>query len=114
MKLVLDEMYASFIAGELRRRGHDVVSVHEGPGRGTTDEEVFEFAQAAGRAIATENVRDFRPLVEALATAGGHHAGVVLATEKRWPRRDPGKLIKALDELLRTTTGQPIDTELWL
>lgn len=61
----------------------------------------------------TENVRDYRPLAEALRAAGGSHAGLVLTTEKRWPRGNPGSLIAALDRLLTSTTEQPVDTELW-
>ncbi len=114
MKLLLDEMYASFIAGELRARGHDVISVHEAPGRGTPDEAVFAFARAEGRAIVTENVSDFRPLAEAVLAGDGSHAGVVFTTEKRWPRNDPGALIAALEQLLASTPDQPTDVELWL
>ena len=47
--LLLDEMYPSLIARELRARGHDMVSVHESPGGGTPDEQVFAFAQAEKR-----------------------------------------------------------------
>jgi predicted nuclease of predicted toxin-antitoxin system len=114
LKLLLDEMYPSLIAGELRARGHDVVSVHETPGRGTPDDEVFDHARSAGRAIVTENIRDYRPLAEALLVAGESHAGVVFTTEKRWPRSDPGALIAALEHLLASTSEQPIDSELWL
>jgi hypothetical protein len=114
LKLLLDEMYASFIAEDLRVRGHDVISVHEAPGRGTSDEDVFAFARAEGRAIVTENISDFRPLAEAVLAADGSHAGVVFTTEKRWPRSDPGAVIHALDELLKATSGQPVDAELWL
>jgi predicted nuclease of predicted toxin-antitoxin system len=114
LKLLLDEMYASFIAEELRARGHDVTSVHEAPGRGTPDEDLFEFARGEGRAIVTENVSDFRPLAEAQLAAGGNHAGVVFTTEKRWSRRDPGGLINALDALLKASVDQPLDAELWL
>lgn len=114
MKLLLDEMYPSLIADELRVRSHDVVSVHEAPGRGTTDDEVFNHARSNGRAIVTENVRDYRPLAEALLVAEESHAGVVFTTEKRWPRSDPGALISAFDELLMSTSEQPVDVELWL
>lgn len=107
-------MYASLIADELRARGHDVVSVHQTPGRATPDDELLDHARSQGRAVVTENVRDFRPLAEALLAAGGSHAGVVFTTEKRWPRRDPGALITALDELLTLMTEQPVDAELWL
>jgi predicted nuclease of predicted toxin-antitoxin system len=114
LKLLLDEMYPSLIADELRDRGHDVMSVHEAPGRGTADDEVFDHARSDGRAIVTENVRDYRPLAEALLVAGESHAGVVFTTDKRWPRSDPGALIAALDGLLTAMPEQPVDAELWL
>ena len=90
-------MYPSLIARELRARGHDVVSVHESPGSGTPDEQLLDHARAEGRALLTENVRDYRPLAEALLVAGDSHAGLVFTTEKRWPRASPGALITALD-----------------
>ncbi len=114
MKLLLDEMYPSLIARELRARGHDVVSVHESPGSGTSDEQLLDHARAEGRALLTENVRDYRPLAEALLVAGGRHAGLVFTTEKRWPRTNPGALITSLDGLLASTSEQPVDAELWL
>jgi hypothetical protein len=113
LKLLLDEMYPRFIAEQLRARGHDVVSAHETPGSGTADEDVFEHARTTGRAVLTENVRDYRPLAEALLAAGESHAGLVFTTDKRWPRSDPGALIAALDTLLASTSDQPIDSELW-
>ena len=59
MKLLLDEMYPIFISRELRARGHDVVSVHEAPGGGSPDDEVLDYASSEGRAVVTENVRDY-------------------------------------------------------
>jgi hypothetical protein len=114
LKLLLDEMYPAFIAEKLRERGHAVVSVHDSPGGGTSDEDVFAFAQDEGRAVVTENVSDYRPLAEGALAAGEHHAGVVFTTDKRWPRSEPGALITALDELLNSTPGDPMDVEFWL
>jgi len=114
LKLLLDEMYPSLIARELRARGHDVASVHESPGSGTSDEQVLDYARSEGRAVLTENVRDYRPLVEALLAAGDSHGGIVFTTDKRWPRSDPGSLITALDGLLVSTPEQPVDAEFWL
>jgi len=114
LKLLLDEMYPSLIATELRGLGHDVLSVHESPGSGTPDEQVLDHARSEGRAVLTENVRDFRPLAEALLAAGESHAGLLFTTDKRWPRNDPGHLITALDELLTSTSEQPVNAELWL
>ena len=58
MKLLLDEMYPRVIAERLGGRGHDVVSVHDAPGRGAPDPEVLEYARSEGRALVTENIRD--------------------------------------------------------
>ena len=90
MKALLDEMYPRLIADALRTRGHDVISAHEAPGSGATDETVLDYARSEGRAVVTENVRDYRPLADALHTTGQSHAGLVFTTEKRWPRREPG------------------------
>ena len=114
MKLLLDEMYPSLIASELRARGHDVVSVHESPGSGTSDEQVLDHARSEGRAVVSENVRDYRPLAEALLATGESHAGLVFTTEKHWPRADSGSLITALDALLTARQRQPSDAEIWL
>lgn len=107
-------MYPSFIAEELRARGHDVASVHEAPGSGTTDQAVFGHARSEGRTVVTENVRDYRPLAEAFLAAGERHSGLIFTTNKRWPRSDPGALIVALETLLASTPDQPVDSELWL
>jgi uncharacterized protein with PIN domain len=114
LKLLLDEMYPSLIARELRARGHDVVSVHESIASGTPDEQVLDDARFEGRAVVTENVRDYRPLAEALLADGDSHAGVTFTTAKRWPRSDPGGLITALEQLLTSRSEQPVDIELWL
>ncbi len=107
-------MYPGLIARELQARGHDAVSVHAAPGRGTTDEEVLDYACEEGRAVVTENIRDYRPMAEARLAAQESHSGLVFTTEKRWPRSNVGAPITALDQLLTATPEQPIDLELWL
>jgi predicted nuclease of predicted toxin-antitoxin system len=107
-------MFPSVIARELQTRGYDTVSVHESPGRGSTDEQVFDFAQAEARAIVTENIRDFRPLANMKIDAGGTHAGLIFTTGKRWPRTNLGALISALEQLLASTSEQPNDAKIWL
>ena len=114
MKLLLDEMYPRQIATELRRRGHDASSVHDTPGSGATDEAVFDHARAEGSAIVTENIRDYRPLAQAIHDAGEAHSGLILTTAKRWPRHDPGALITALDELLTANPHGCVNEERWL
>jgi Domain of unknown function (DUF5615) len=114
VKLLLDEMYPRVIADQLRGRGHDVISVQDAPGRGSPDHEVLEYARLEGRAIVTENVRDFRPLAERQIEAGETHAGLVFTTDRRWPRHDVGALIDALDRLLVEHPDQPVTKEIWL
>jgi predicted nuclease of predicted toxin-antitoxin system len=112
VRLLLDEMYSAALAEQLRARGHDVVSVHElddGRLEGAPDEEVFAAAAAAGRALVTENVPDFRRL-EAAAVAQGEPAPpLVFTTSRQFPRGDPrtaGSLVRALDALVRA--GSPL------
>ena len=90
MKLLLDEMYSATVAVELRRRGFDVVSVHDPDYRhleGASDQHVFGAAVALERAIVTENVSDFRRLETGALARGEPHPGLVYATNRQFPRR---------------------------
>jgi hypothetical protein len=117
MKLLLDEMWPSPIADQLRRRGHDVVAVAERPElRGQADPAIFAFAQAEGRTILTENVPDYRLLVAFELQHGGSHAGIIYTTNRRFPRHDSrttGRLVIALDKLLRDGLAAT-NLEIWL
>lgn len=119
MRLLLDEMYAPAIAVELRARGHDVLSAHEGAGPGLVggdDSHVLAFARREARALVTENVRDFRPLESALLADGAHHAGLVYTSNLQFPRADPattGRLVRALDALL-TAAPDLLDRAIFL
>ena len=104
MKLLLDEMWSPAIADQLRRRDHDAVAVAERPElRGQSDPVIFAAAQAEGRAVVTENVVDYRPLAAQELQDGRSHAGLILTSNRRFPRhesRTAGRLVTALDELL--------------
>lgn len=106
MRLLLDEMYPASIAEQLRARHFDVVSVHEtglSHLEGAPDEDVFAAAVALRRAIVTENVPDFRRLEVAALSRGQPAPGLVLTTNRRFPRGRPettGRLVTALAELL--------------
>ena len=106
MKLLLDEMYPATVAVQLRRRGHDAVSIHDPDHRwleGEPDVKVFTAALSEGRAIVTENVPDYRRLeMEALAD-GKAVPGLVFTTNRRFPRGRAGTvghLVIALVALL--------------
>ncbi len=104
MKLLLDEMLDREIAVQLRQLGHDVVAVQERPEWWGTPDDVLlaDVAYRAGRALVTDNLRDFLPLHAALLASGRHHAGLVLAPSSRYPRskRALGRWVNALHALL--------------
>lgn len=116
MKLLLDEMWPHSVAEALRRRGHDVVAVTALPDlRGKSDETLFTVGLAEGRAIVTENARDFRRLATTAIHAGRDHPLLILTGNRRWPRANPGtlgRLVEALDALL--TADDTIEGEHWL
>lgn len=116
MKLLLDEMWSPVLARALRERGHDVVAVAERPElRGRSDEVIFEEAYVRGRVIVTENVLDYRPLAAAAARAGRTNPGLILTSNRAFPRasrRTVGRLVLALDTLL--STGEAVAGEHWL
>ena len=116
MKLLLDEMWSPAVAEELRRRGHDAEAVAARPDlRGASDETLFTVGLAEGRAIVTENVKDFRELATTASRAGRDHPPLILTSSRAWPRANPGtigRLIKALDALL--TADDAIEGERWL
>jgi hypothetical protein len=78
VSLLLDQHYSPEIADQLRRRGHDVIAVSERPElRGLADEAHLATAPGQRRAIVTENVGDFRPLLANAARAGTANYGLV-------------------------------------
>lgn len=103
MKLLLDEHYSPRIAEDLRAQGHDVIAVVELSAlTGLPDRTLITVARDGGRALVTENVGDFIPIVTELARIGTSHAGIILTNPHRFPRsRDGmGRLVEALSDLL--------------
>lgn len=117
MKILLDEMWSSAIAIQLRAREHDVVAVSEREDlRAKPDEIVFQAAQSEGRAIVTDNAVDFRPLAAAVIHHGQFHQGLILTSNRRSPRRDSrttGRLVVALEALIRANPSLQ-NLEHWL
>jgi hypothetical protein len=104
VRLCLDEHYAGQIAETLRERGHDVVAASEKPElRGLGDRELLSVTQAEQRALLTENVSDFMPLVHELAARNEDHWGFVFSSPTSLPRGTGtiGLFVEALHLLLR-------------
>jgi nucleoside-diphosphate-sugar epimerase len=122
MRLLLDELCPPGIAEALRERGHDVVSLHDPSHRhlrGLPDANVLAAAADEHRAVVTDDIRDFLPLHrELIARAPGRH-GLVLFTNRSFPRHRPDPFIRAmvapLDDLLTSNIGDAPDGRvIWL
>jgi len=112
VRLLLDEHYSPKIADELRKRGHDVACATDrddvpGPG----DRELWSLVFAEGRALMTENVADFMPLVREAGAAGERHFGIVFTSPRALPRGlgTIGRSIELLDSFL---SDRPADDAL--
>jgi hypothetical protein len=85
--LLLDEHYSESIAQALRATGHDVMAVVARPElRGAPDAEIFRWASAEGSRVVTENIRDYRPLLQRAIAAGETPAALLLVPPRRFPR----------------------------
>lgn len=117
MKLLLDEMWSPVVALQLRQRDHDVAAVAERPDlRTQPDAMIFLRAQAEERTVVTENVADYRQLAAYEMHQGRRHHGLILTTNRRFPRHDArtvGRLVTALEQLL-LSGAELTDGEYWL
>ena len=53
---------------------------------GLPDEDLVRVATAEGRAVVTENVKDFASAHQHILAAGQQHSGLILANSRRFPR----------------------------
>jgi hypothetical protein len=116
-RLLLDEMFSPAIAAELCERGHDMTSVADRPDlRAKSDEEIFAWASAERRWLLTENVKDFRPIMLRVLSAGSSGCGLLFTSSRAFPRsrKNPGSLINALHAWLTDGPPAPHVTESWL
>jgi len=119
VRLCLDEHYAFQIAETLRNRGHDVLAANERLAlRGLSDRELLAFVQSERRALTTESVSDFMPIVHELAASGEEHWGFVFTSPSSMPRGAGtiGLFVEALDHVLtdRPAEGALLNQVWWL
>jgi predicted nuclease of predicted toxin-antitoxin system len=87
LRLLLDEHLSPEIARRLRSRGHDVEAVAERPELvSLADHELFARMAAERRAIVTNNVADYVPLLNARLVAGDDSYGLLLTDDRSMPR----------------------------
>lgn len=103
MKLLLDEMFSSAIAVQLRRRKHDVLAVTERSELvSSSDHEVVAWAAAERRALVTNNVADYIALFREALQRDEEHFGLILTDDRRFPRTraGAGAIVRALVAVL--------------
>jgi Domain of unknown function (DUF5615) len=113
--LLLDEMFSSDIADQLRSKGHDVLAVVADPALlALPDDQILAHATAAGRALVTANIKDFMPLDTRYRAASRAHAGLIFISSKTF-RQDraytaavAGALSAFLDQPTRMQPGQVV------
>ena len=118
MKLLLDVHHSRVAAERLRAEGHDVLAAADSADLASrSDEELLRCATQEGRAIVTENVRDFDAIVRRWAATGEQHAGVVFTSPRRFHRgsaRYPANLVAALRVVLNNPPAAEQDWVIWL
>lgn len=106
MRLLLDEMHSPAVATRLRADGHDVIAVRERLDMtGLADRDLLALVTQEGRALVTENVKDFAALHQMLAAAEESHAGLVFTHPRHFPRHErtsAARLATALARFLTT------------
>jgi Domain of unknown function (DUF5615) len=120
VRLLLDEHFTPEIARQLRARGHDVIAVKEHPELiGRADRVHFASMPEQRRAIATQDLGDFRPLLaEAMRATTKTYGLVCVPARVQLSREAIGQLVESLSKLLQQHPGDEdvIDRggEIWL
>lgn len=117
MKALIDVHFSHRIAELLRDRGLDAeaVSARADIPDSTPDAKLMELAAEEGRAVLTNNIKDFRPIAAARLQRGQGHAGLILVPSTR-PRtkKSTAPLANALEKIMRANPEGLADTERWM
>jgi predicted nuclease of predicted toxin-antitoxin system len=116
VKAILDEQLSPQVAALLRQAGLDVVAVAERAElAGSSDRAVLEVAASEGRAVVTNNIKDFRPLAAERLASGRTHPGLVLLPSARTRTRAAmATLAESIAQVLRDHPDGLSDREFWI
>ena len=116
MRAVLDEQLSPQIAALLRQAGYDVDAVAEREDLvDRSDRIIFETASAEGRAVVTNNIKDFRPLAAEWLAQGRVHAGLILLPSARTRSRNAvAAIASAIERILRDHPNGLEGSERWI
>lgn len=115
---MLDVHHSRLAAERLRTNGYDVLASADFLGLAAlADQELLRQASADGRALVTENAKDFDRIVRSWVATGEHHAGVIFTSPRRFHRGRssyPDDLIVALGRILSSPPVAGMDWVHWL
>lgn len=116
MKVLLDEQLSAELAVELRSRHLDVEGEIERQDlAGRSDADVMDAAAAEGRAVVTNNIKDFRPIAAQRLTDGRGHGGLILLPAKRSRTRAAVRaLADGIESAMRANPDGIADSERWV
>jgi hypothetical protein len=116
VKALLDEQLSPQIAAVLRQSGHDVEAVADRVDLlGRSDRYILEAAGNEGRAVITNNVKDFRPLAAEWLAKGRVHAGLILLPSSRTRTKDSIiALADGIAVVLRDNPDGLMGSERWI
>jgi hypothetical protein len=116
VRALLDEQLSPQIAVLLRHAGFDVLAVADRDDLlGYSDRIVFETASGEGRALVTNNIKDFRPLAAEWLAKGRMHSGLILLPSARTRTRAAiPALAAAVEAILRDHPDGIAGSERWV
>ena len=103
VRLLLDEHFSPEIARQLRARGHDVIAVKERSELiGRPDRVHFAAMPEQRRAIVTQDLGDFRPLLAEAIRAGTKTYGLICVPARiSLSRQAVAQVVRSLEQLLQ-------------
>ena len=117
LKALLNSHLSPRLAELLRGHGLDVTAIveREDLPDDMPDSQVLEVASAEGRAVVTNNVKDFRPIAVRRLQRGEGHAGLILIPSTT-PRNlaATGRLADALRQLMLDSPDGIANSERWV
>ena len=116
MRAILDEQLSPQIAVLPRQAGYDVHAVADRADLvGRSDRVIFEVACSEGRAVVTNNIKDFRPLAAEWLAQGRVHAGLILLPSTRTRTRYAiASVAAAIENVLRDHPDGLSGSERWI
>lgn len=116
MRAILDEQLSPLIAVLLRKTGHDVDAVADREDLvACSDRIILEVACREGRAVVTNNIKDFRPLAAEWLARGRVHAGLILLPSTRTRSRSAVAVVAAaIETVLRDHPDGLSGSERWI